>query len=721
MPTQWKVCIVGAGGIATWHLVALRSIPSARVTAVVDPNLTSAERLARACGAEAACRDPREVFERKLCNVAHILVPPALHKDVALQYIRAGIPVLIEKPMCLSSDETAALKEAAERHGALIGVNHNLCFSPAYLETKKIIESNRLGRIHHLYCQWNADLPLLAKRKYGHWMFEALQNIVFELAPHPLSQIYDLVGAMRSCRVLTRDPAPLAPGIDFINTWQVSMICERATAQLFYSVGQEFSASGMVIICENGVITANPARNRVIVETAPRGFNFADYRAALDVSRQAGRQAWRNLLEELKAKLRLRPSADAYISSMRNSIGAFYEGLDRGKVPVDAAFGAEVVKMCERVTEVVAAASPPPTAAPAITGTTTPTLPAASAVRTRPVGRGRPADVAVFGGTGLIGRHVVARLVDAGMLVNVMARGVRGLPAVFSNEMVQCFPGNITDPEDVERIIGGTEYVIDLAFAFGDGTWDYMEGVGIGGARNVAECCLRNKVKRLIYTSTINVLDMSSSRLTIGDSTGPDPRFQARSVYPRMKAACEHLLMDMHRDLGLNVCILRPGIVIGEDNYPYHGGVARFYNKQNAECPSKGTHPLPFVLVKDVAEAFHLALAKPGIEGKSYNLVGDVRLSAREYIAELSKALDRPIEFIAVPTWRAKSEEVLKWALKAAMGRRTAFPNFREIGSWGLYGRFDNSEIKRDLGWRPVADRETFIREGIEVHRRPRR
>jgi nucleoside-diphosphate-sugar epimerase len=123
-------------------------------------------------------------------------------------------------------------------------------------------------------------------------------------------------------------------------------------------------------------------------------------------------------------------------------------------------------------------------------------------------------------------------------------------------------------------------------------------------------------------------------------------------------------------------------------------------------------------LVKDAAEAFYLALTKPNADGKSYNLVGDVRLTAREYVAELSRILERPISFIGVPPRKAKAEAVSRWALKSASGRPGPFPNFHEISCWGLYGRFDNQEIKQDLGWRPVADRETFIREGIEVHRK---
>mgnify|MGYP002336280381 CR=1 FL=1 len=271
-----------------------------------------------------------------------------------------------------------------------------------------------------------------------------------------------------------------------------------------------------------------------------------------------------------------------------------------------------------------------------------------------------------------------------------------------------------------EEVIGDAPYVIDLAFSFGDSSWEYLEQVGIGGARNVAESCLRKKVKRLIYTSTIGVLDMSSPNNIITDATGPDPQFATRDPYSKFKSICEHFLLEMHREKGLNVCIFRPGLVIGEEGNPYHSGVAKFYNKQHATCLGDGTHPLPFVLVTDTAEAYYLALTKPGIDGKSFNLVGDVRLTAREYVAELSNVLERPIKFVRLRPWQMKSTGVLRWILKMACGRFESLPNFHDMNCAGLYGYFDNQEVKQALGWQPVTERTQFLLEGIAHHRKIR-
>ncbi len=701
MTQKINVCIAGAGGISDSHLSVLKSLPHVNVNAVIDPQIQMAERLAKAWNVPFFYADPKEIFAKKHSDVAHILVPPHKHKEAALPYINAGMHVFIEKPMCLSVADALSLKEAAQQHEVEVGINQNTVFTPAHLRVKELVKANTLGKIHHIYYHWNNDLALLAAKKYTHWMFQSPQNIFFEQAVHPLAQIYDLIGAVQDCNVLTRNPMKLAAGIDFFDTWQVSMICEKATAQFLYSIGQEFPSIGMSVICENGTITANMLRNRVVVETSTPGRDFIDYHTGRAMARQLNSQSFRGFTEELKAAFRLRPLTDWQSEGMRNSITAFYDGLRTKQLAVNIDFGTEVVRMCEKIAQCLPLSDASKNQAPALHPN-----------------RSAQADVAIFGGTGFIGRHIVKRLVTAGMRVNVMARGSSGLPDIFSHELVNCRPGNIANPEDVAQVIGDAPYVIDLAFSFGDSSWDYMEQVNIQGCRNVAEYCLQKNVKRLIYTSTIGALDLSSPRNVIKDSTGPDPKFETGDIYAKFKAICENLLLEMHRKQGLNVCIFRPGLVIGEDGNPYHSGVAKFYNKQHATCFGKGDHPLPFVLVTDTAEAYFQALTKLGVDGKSYNLVGDVRISAREYVAALSNILERPIKFVTVPGWKMKPAALLRWVLKMSCGRFESFPDFHTFNSAGIYGYFDNQEIKRDLGWQPVSDHEKFILEGIECYRK---
>ena len=94
------------------------------------------------------------------------------------------------------------------------------------------------------------------------------------------------------------------------------------------------------------------------------------------------------------------------------------------------------------------------------------------------------------------------------------------------------------------------------------------------------------------------------------------------------------------------MCNLRPALVVGEGGDAFHGGLGFFNNEQHCIGWNTGNNPLPFILVEDVADAIALALKAPDVAGRCYNLVGDVRLTAREYLAELALALGRPLRFI---------------------------------------------------------------------------
>ena len=122
------------------------------------------------------------------------------------------------------------------------------------------------------------------------------------------------------------------------------------------------------------------------------------------------------------------------------------------------------------------------------------------------------------------------------------------------------------------------------------------------------------------------------------------------------------------------------------------------------------------MLVEDVAEAIYLALKAPSIEGRCYNLVGGVRLNAREYLAELARALERPLRFHPKSPYVLYGEETAKWTIKRATGRQVPPPSLRDLLSRGLKAEFDCTDAMADLGWQPTDDRETFIRRAILVH-----
>ena len=125
------------------------------------------------------------------------------------------------------------------------------------------------------------------------------------------------------------------------------------------------------------------------------------------------------------------------------------------------------------------------------------------------------------------------------------------------------------------------------------------------------------------------------------DPALPDRQPEKRANYGRAKALAERIAIED----GFPAVILRPAIVVGRGSAPTHSGVGFWPSDLCCIGWGQGNHPLPFVLVDDVARAMVLAGDVPGIEGKSYNLAGDVRPTAREYMRLLAERSLRLYEF----------------------------------------------------------------------------
>jgi nucleoside-diphosphate-sugar epimerase len=129
-----------------------------------------------------------------------------------------------------------------------------------------------------------------------------------------------------------------------------------------------------------------------------------------------------------------------------------------------------------------------------------------------------------------------------------------------------------------------------------------------------------------------------------------------------------------------------------------------------------GKSSLPFVLAQDVASAAVLAAKREGIDGRCYNLVGDVRLSAQEYIEALAHAMGRPLVFHPQSPDTMYLSELMKWVIKRIGGRKVPVPSKRDLLSRTLVATLDCSDAKTDLGWEPAASRDYFLAEAIGIH-----
>ena len=319
--------------------------------------------------------------------------------------------------------------------------------------------------------------------------------------------------------------------------------------------------------------------------------------------------------------------------------------------------------------------------------------------------------VLVIGGTGFIGAPLVAQLIEQGCDVKVFSRrsGKR------KTDGVTYLQGDVTDIETVRRAVDGASIVYDLSAGTGL-TWDEYERTIVGTARNVAQVCLERGVRRLIYTSTIAALQLSA-RGSRDESAGTDPKPQLRNWYARSKIYAEHHLMEQHRQRGLPVVIVRPGIVVGQGNKLSHAGIGDWLSPTFCEVPGGSSTPLPFVLVEDVANALVLAKSAPGIEGRTFNLVGDAHVSAAEYIDLLRQRTLRNFRMRTKPLFQIQLFRSAVWLGKALFRRQdNEWMSYHELKSAPKKTWLDCSAAKTLLGWRPVMDRNEFVRKAIDCH-----
>lgn len=696
-----RVALVGAGYVAQFHRDVLTEMPGIELIAVCDADAERARAAARQWGVPNAVTSVAELAGLGI-DVAHVLVPPDLHVPVARQLLEAGIGVLVEKPLALSSAEARELQALADRLGLPLGVNHNNVHHPAFARLLEHVRAGRVGRVEHVRVCLSVPLAQLEAGDFSHWMFRSPENIVFEQAPHPLSQLHALIGRVVEAKTTILGTRELCPGQIFHDRWLVAARGERGTAEIYMAFGQGFNRWTLEVLGSDGSAEADLGHNLFSHEEKSPWLDFWNsFLAGWRRSRSLARGAAAGVVRYARFTLGMGQRMDSYFAGMRGSVRAFYDALKAGQaLPVDAAQAAEVLEWCEAIAE------------------------AARGVRIehrRPSlpdpGPARPGEVVVLGGTGFIGRRVVAGLLERGLPVSAVVRRAHSLPAILTqaaeDRRLRLLPGRLEDAGALANALQGAKTLIHLATGGGD-TWEKIERSMIQGSVAVAEAALAAGVERFVYVSSIAALYAGADCGTavLEDSLETDPQPEGREIYSRGKMAAEKALLALHRERGLPLVIVRPGVVLGEGTPLQHSGLGLWVRDNHCVGWGLGDNPLPVVAVDDVAGALVRLAVHEGhdLDGKALNLCTQAPLSAREIVEEMRRATGRDLHFHPRPLWLSQAMEIGKWVVKK-IGRRpgATFPSYRDLKTRALVPRFSSRTAREVLGWRPVEEREAFL------------
>jgi len=148
-----RIGIIGTGGIARAHANMYAKFPdSAEVVAGADivpgkaGNFLREMNLPDARGFDGA----EEMLDKVKLDAVSVCTYAAAHAECTVLALEHGLPVLLEKPMCVTLDEAKAIVAAEKKSGKFVTVGFQPRYDPNLKKVKEIIESGALGKVYYI-------------------------------------------------------------------------------------------------------------------------------------------------------------------------------------------------------------------------------------------------------------------------------------------------------------------------------------------------------------------------------------------------------------------------------------------------------------------------------------------------------------------------------------------------------------------------------------------
>ena len=176
---------VGVIGLGYWGPKLARNfheLPSTRLECVCDLNPARLDHVAKLYPQVRPTPDYHDVLRSDVDAVC-IATPVGTHYRLALEALRAGKHVLVEKPLAACTGQAEEIIAEAEERGRIVLVGHTFVYNPAVEAMKAIIASGQLGDIYYI----NATRVNLG-------LFQPDINVAWDLAPHDISILHYILG-----------------------------------------------------------------------------------------------------------------------------------------------------------------------------------------------------------------------------------------------------------------------------------------------------------------------------------------------------------------------------------------------------------------------------------------------------------------------------------------------------------------------------------------------
>jgi len=173
-----KVGIVGLGFMGRMHFRCWKAMPGTKIIAICDPDIA---KIAKSSGFAGNIKGADDTLDLKgiACftglarmlkdadlDAVSVCTPTYVHAAITRQCLAAGLHVLCEKPMALSSAECLSMIAAAKKARRILQIAHCIRFWPEYVKTMEIVNSGRYGKVLAASFQRLGATPLWNKKNW---------------------------------------------------------------------------------------------------------------------------------------------------------------------------------------------------------------------------------------------------------------------------------------------------------------------------------------------------------------------------------------------------------------------------------------------------------------------------------------------------------------------------------------------------------------------------
>lgn len=336
-----RAAIVGTGLIATKkHVPAFSKLKNkVELVGVCDKNLDAAQKLAHHLGI-AAYGELSDLLSNETPELVDICTPPQTHAKLAVEAMKAGCHVFIEKPMALTLAECDEIINASEKSRVKVCVGHSDLFYHPFIKARQLVANGEIGEFRGMRIFLSTPTDYMTSQK-DHWAHRLAGGVIGETGPHV---VYMSLAFINPIRKVSIDAIKL---LDYpwsrFEDYRIDLLGDRGISSITLSYATDHWMARLDILGSKGILMLDLESMSLVKY---RRLDLKPVSVGLSQLSECG-QLLRNALAN-----GLRFATAGLSSTHDRLIGGFVESIvNKVQPPVTVQEGREAVRVMSMIVE----------------------------------------------------------------------------------------------------------------------------------------------------------------------------------------------------------------------------------------------------------------------------------------------------------------------------------------------------------------------------------